>query len=141
MWGGDDPDDRKPMVWPDMKFADETHHPFGKHRERDKVRFDSSLFNYYSRLVEIRKSNKALSVGEITFLNLSNNPFVVSYKRKLNNDSLIVIANNNIKSVAVSYSNHERKSAFADLISNNKFGIENGRVNIILKPYQTIILK
>ena len=25
MWGGDDPDDRKPMVWPEMKYENETY--------------------------------------------------------------------------------------------------------------------
>ncbi len=141
IWGGDDPDDRKPMVWPEMKFADETHHPLGKYRERDKVQFDSSLFNFYRKLVSIRKSNKALSTGEINFIKLSSNRFVLAFKRKLNNDSLIVLSNNNSKSVNVSFYPQYRKSTFVDLISNNKFGIKNGQIILIMRPYQTIILK
>ena len=141
MWGGDDPDDRKPMVWPEMKFADETHHPLGKYRKRDKVQFDSSLFNFYRKLVSIRKSNKALSTGEINFIKLSSNRFVLAFKRKLNNDSLIVLSNNNSKSVNVSFYPQYRKSTFVDLISNNKFEIKNGQIILIMRPYQTIILK
>ena len=29
MWGADDPDDRKPMVWEDIDYENESHHPFG----------------------------------------------------------------------------------------------------------------
>ena len=28
MWGADDPDTRKPMVWNDLKYDDEKTHPF-----------------------------------------------------------------------------------------------------------------
>ena len=37
MWGGDDPDCRKPMVWPDMKYEMEASHPFNKPRPKDEV--------------------------------------------------------------------------------------------------------
>ncbi len=141
MWGGDDPDDRKPMVWAEMKFSDETHHPFGKYRERDKVQFDSALFNYYSKLINIRKSNKALSIGDISFIKMKDEPFVLAFKRKLNEDSLIVVSNNSNKSVDVSFSVSNRKSSFVDLISNNRFELKNNLIILILKPYQTIILK
>ena len=51
MWGGDDPDERKPMVWPGMVFSNEASHPFGAPRPSDPVFFDSSLFEHYRGLI------------------------------------------------------------------------------------------
>ena len=30
MWGADDPDDRKPLVWSDLTYEVEKTHPFGR---------------------------------------------------------------------------------------------------------------
>src|SRR5262249_27360020 len=46
MWGGDDPDDRKPMLWGDTTYADEGSHPFGLSRTPDKNAVDSDLLAY-----------------------------------------------------------------------------------------------
>ena len=35
MWGADDPDPRKPMVWADLKYEDETIHPLGHARRAE----------------------------------------------------------------------------------------------------------
>ncbi len=40
MWGADDPDDRQPMVWPDLTYADQSHDPLGRPRAPDPVQFD-----------------------------------------------------------------------------------------------------
>ncbi len=67
MWGGDDPDCRKPMVWPELEYETETAHPLGKSRPADEVYFDEDLFDWYRKLIGIRKSNPSLSLGEIEF--------------------------------------------------------------------------
>jgi cyclomaltodextrinase / maltogenic alpha-amylase / neopullulanase len=46
MWGADDPDDRKPMLWPDLTYEAETHHPLGHARPADPVAFDEELFAF-----------------------------------------------------------------------------------------------
>ncbi|NJD23345.1 MAG: glycoside hydrolase family 13 protein, partial [Melioribacter sp.] len=63
MWGGDDPDCRKPMVWKEIKYDTETTHPFGLQRTKDEVKFDTGLFNWYKKMATIRNENKALSLG------------------------------------------------------------------------------
>ena len=37
--GADDPDDRKPMIWPDLTYQAEIEHPYGWERQIDSVRF------------------------------------------------------------------------------------------------------
>ncbi len=64
MWGTDDPDDRKPMLWQDMRFENEKTHPLpGRQRPDDVNKFDEELFSYYQSLIQMRKANPALMHG------------------------------------------------------------------------------
>lgn len=75
MWGADDPDNRKPMLWPDLKYQREQHHPF-QHQLRystdeqknvspdqahqlglNKVEFNHKLFRYYQKLIAFKKAH------------------------------------------------------------------------------------
>ena len=68
MWGGDDPCDRMPMVWPDMKYDPQQADPLGRPRQADSVEFDTGLFNYYRAAIELRKQCPALRRGSIQFV-------------------------------------------------------------------------
>jgi cyclomaltodextrinase / maltogenic alpha-amylase / neopullulanase len=97
MWGADDPDDRKPMVWPDLVYDRERTHPItGKVRTDDKVVFDSSLFEYYKTLVRVRKENVALRRGDFTSLLVDDANGLFAFKRSSGDNEAIVILNNSI---------------------------------------------
>ncbi len=130
MWGGDDPDDRKPMLWPEYKYEDETHHPFGKKRPRDKVTFDYNLFNWYKKLIKIRKENLVLSTGKIEFLNTNNKDLLV-FKRFYKKDILLVLTNKSPKTIEI---NFLPSLKYYDLITNSFFDFE-------LKPFEVVILQ
>ncbi len=143
MWGGDDPDDRKPMVWANLKYADETHHPLGFERPDDKVFFDSSLFNYYRKLIAIRRNNPALSVGEIKFYNDNVNPFLLSFLRKEKGRKIFVIVNN---STEKSYYKLPRflLGDIKDLLSGRSFNVNPNKKKdnfINLNPFEILILE
>ncbi len=142
MWGGDDPDCRKPMVWKELNYETETTHPFGKQRPADKVKFDQSLFNWYKKIVEIRKANKPLSLGNIEFDVIDNTKRILSYKREWKNESVVIIANNNPNRNEIELDKIkflENKSGWIDQISNKKITAKNGKLQ--LAPYQILILK
>ncbi|MFA4838490.1 MAG: glycoside hydrolase family 13 protein [Candidatus Neomarinimicrobiota bacterium] len=63
MWGADDPDCRKPMVWPDLKYEPEVAHPFGLKRPTDQVEVDQELLEYYKSVIRLRRENLVLSTG------------------------------------------------------------------------------
>ncbi|HYE59129.1 MAG TPA: glycoside hydrolase family 13 protein, partial [Rhodothermales bacterium] len=64
MWGGDDPDDRKPMVWADLEpYQPEASAPRGIQRTPDPVRVDTALLGYYRRAIALRKDEPALRRG------------------------------------------------------------------------------
>ncbi len=94
MWGGDDPDCRKPMVWPDKKYEIEVSDPLGRKREPDSVSFNTDLFNWYKNLISLRNQNKALSRGDLNFFLVNNGEHIIGYSRTLGNERIIVVVNN-----------------------------------------------
>ena len=63
MWGGDDPCDRMPMIWPDLTYDDQTNDPEGRPLQAKPVRFDHGLHGFYRALNFLRKSHPALRGG------------------------------------------------------------------------------
>lgn len=92
MWGGDDPDCRKPLWWPEKEFMPENRLSLSLlDTTSDLVGFDAELFNYYRSLIRIRKENKVLSHGELEFL-LAEGKHLV-YRRHQQKDEILVIFN------------------------------------------------
>ncbi|MBM4162812.1 MAG: alpha-amylase, partial [Ignavibacteria bacterium] len=102
MWGADDPDDRKPMVWPEFQYENERTHPFAdKTRANDEVTFDQELFSYYKRLIRLRTENEALRRGDFTTLLADNDKEVYAFGRTEHSNEVIVVINNSENEQAV----------------------------------------
>jgi cyclomaltodextrinase len=94
MWGADDPDDRKPMVWSDLRYDDETTHPFGRPRHRDRVAPDTALFRVYQELIALRKQHLKLFVdGKLNWLVTDDTRGLLAYERVLDDQRAIVAFN------------------------------------------------
>jgi glycosidase len=144
MWGGDDPDCRKPMVWKELTYEDETHHPFNKERPADKVEFDNQLFDWYKKLISIRKNNIELSLGDLQFDFLGIDKKILLVVRRFEgNETFILINSSNTQldfDIDFQKFNNQKKS-FKEVISGNEIIIENSSLSYSLKPYQLLILK
>ena len=94
MWGADDPDDRKPLVWADLRYDDETAHPFGRTRQHDRVVPDTALFRVYQKLISLRKQHLRLLVdGRLDWLVTDDRHGVLVYDRLLGDQRAIVAFN------------------------------------------------
>ena len=71
--GGDDPQNRKCMIW-------------------DEEKQNKELLNFYKKMIKIRASNKALVHGDFEEVYCDEN--LLAFKRVLNDEKLIVIFNN-----------------------------------------------
>jgi len=141
MWGGDDPDERKPMVWKEFKYEIETAHPYGYERVPDRVEVDKDLHSWYQLMASIRNANKELSLGDIKFVNLDEVKKILGYTRKLNGKKLFIVANNNPNSNSVSLNNFLNGSrSYIDLVTGKNVRLK-GETDITLSPYQIMILK
>ena len=144
MWGGDDPDDRKPMVWKEFKYEAETLHPFGRPRPTDSVKFDESLFNWYRKLISIRKNNEQLTLGDIKFRVINENEKILAYKRSFDNSTIYVIINNDVnenKIILKKDSFFDINKPVVDLVSNVTHKLFKNNLVLFLKPFQILIIK
>jgi len=144
MWGGDDPDCRKPMVWQDLVYEPENSHPFNKPRPKDEVIFNQDLFDWYKKMISIRNENPVLSLGDLNFFLIDNENEILGYQRALDDDKVIIILNN--KNESAEYELKLNKSLldvenFKDLIDGSEYTNSNGIINLSLQPYQIMILR
>jgi glycosidase len=103
MWGADDPDDRKPMVWADLRYDDETADPVGHPRHRDRVVPDTSLFRVYQELIALRQRHLRLFVdGTLNWLLADDRRGLLVYERVLGNQRAIVAFNVSDRPQAIS---------------------------------------
>ncbi len=140
MWGADDPSCRKPLIWPDYVFEDETIHPTGKERPIDKVEFDHDYFQYYQRLIEIRKNNPVLIHGDVEFLNLENNDEILAYRRFDKNDEIIAVFNASLNPQEIQLP-LKYKNGYTDILYGAKVENKNGQLIIHIPPRTPAILK
>lgn len=95
MWGGDDPDERKPMLWPEMQFDPEITHPLpGKTRPADPVIFDSTLYREYRTLMRLRTAEPALRRGSFAVVAVDDAGDRFAFERAKGKDRILVVINN-----------------------------------------------
>ena len=81
MWGADDPDCRKPIIWPEMTFQDESYRPDGTRVESIPVRANLELMDFIRQLTLLRKKRSDWLSGDVTYHSLANQPLVLAYER------------------------------------------------------------
>jgi glycosidase len=144
MWGGDDPDCRKPMVWSGTQYETEASDPLGRQRKPDSVSFDNDLFNWYKKLIGLRRQNGVLSEGDLKFIRVDNAEHVMGYSRTLDDTSIIVFVNgsNEERSIAVHLDgNAVAGDDLVNLIDGTKITGKNKKYKIDLRPYEITILR
>ncbi len=144
MWGGDDPDCRKPMVWPGEKYETESVDPLGRKRPADSVYFDNDLFNWYKKLIYIRENNKALALGDLNFFLTDNTNKFLGYSRTLNGNTYLIIVNNNpeISELTLNMKKFDKHlGIIKDLLTGNEISQINNNYKLVLPAYGVAILK
>lgn len=94
MWGANDPDDRKPMIWPDIAYEDERTNADGGARAPDSVDVDRSLQDHYRRLIWLRRQYAPLSLGSFQTLIADDDRELFAFAREHEGTRLVVVLNN-----------------------------------------------
>jgi cyclomaltodextrinase / maltogenic alpha-amylase / neopullulanase len=90
MWGADDPCDRMPMVWRELKYEPQRAHPLGREREPDNVAFDDPLFNFYRAAIAVRRESPSLRRGDIEFITADDDSWFLGFRRTNGEETLLV---------------------------------------------------
>lgn len=93
MWGADDPDDRMPMVWPDLSYDPQSHDPRGTERTPDPVAFDSTVFNFYRQAIHLRRASGALRHGDLRVLAADDTTHTLAFSRTFEEETVVVVLN------------------------------------------------
>ena len=101
MWGANDPDCRKPMLWPEKKYDPETFNPDQTKHDPDAVAFNTDLFNWYKKFIALRKQYTSIRLGSYTTLLTDDAQKLYAFSRKYGNEEVIVIINRGNKAVSV----------------------------------------
>jgi len=99
IWGGNDPDCRKPMIWEDKKYDPETYNPDQTRHEADQVAFNKDLFNWYQKFMGLRKTYKSLQLGDYTTVEKNDIQRFYAFSRKYNSEEVLVFINRSEKPV------------------------------------------
>jgi glycosidase len=121
MWGANDPDCRKPMLWPDAQYAAETFNPDQSKHSPDEVVFDRDLFDWYKKFIGLRRQYKSIRLGNYNTLKIDDENKLYAFSRKLGNEEVIVIINRSNKSLLFTDA-ALNKHSFKNLITKQSIG-------------------
>ena len=132
---------RTPMQWDDSKNAGFTtgtpwidvNPNYTKINAKEQVARENSVFNYYKKLIALRKEYEIIVYGDYNLL-LPEDEDLFVYERSLDGKKLLVACN---------FSENEREFDF-DIVKNGKILTNNyGKFNLInkkLRPFEAVVV-
>ena len=139
MWGGNDPDCRKPMIWPEFTFDDEVYNPDGTTRAAEKVEVNSDLFDHYKKLIAIRNSRKELQLGNFETLLADDAMDVFVFSREYKGKQTIVAINNSTEPVNIKIPSTTKKT-YNDLLNSGQSSANNGQLAVEIQAKWALVL-
>ena len=141
MWGADDPDDRKPMMWEDLEFDVEKTHPLpGWTRPADEVKFDPEMFAYFQKLISIRNSNIALRRGDFKAVLIDDKRELYGFERNYKENKVIVLINNGPAMADVELDMSLSDVEYLDALTDKIYSVKNNKLQLALNSKEGLIL-
>jgi glycosidase len=120
MWGADDPHDRNPMVWSNLKYDDEIinkssgfHKGFGTF----KVEQNKDVLAFYKKIISIHNSNTALRDGDVKFLYSNDETDVFAFERSNKDERIISVFNSGGNKQDFDIKLEKKKFSWKELLS------------------------
>ncbi len=137
MWGADDPHDRKPMVWANLKYDDEVITPasgFKKGFGRYKVEVNEDLLAFYKKIIAIHNSSEALKTGDLNFIYSKDDKASFAFSRSSGNELFVVVFNTGEASDEFNVSLDYPEASFTELITGEEGSVtasdQNAKLHI-----------
>jgi glycosidase len=133
IWGANDPDCRKPMIWTDKKYDAETLNPDQTKHDPDAVVFNKDLFEWYQKFMTLRQNYKAIQLGDYTTIKKDDAKKLYVFSRKFNGEEVLVCINRSEKTI--SFTNQ--------LLASKKFKevfTKKMMKEVVIKPMDLVVL-
>ncbi|MBL7846145.1 MAG: glycoside hydrolase family 13 protein [Cyclobacteriaceae bacterium] len=133
MWGADDPHDRKPLWWSDLKFDNEARNNFQPGTSpSDPVGFNPKQFEWYKKLVHVRRTQPILWDGKLEFLVAEGRK--LAYVRSNDKGEILVLFNTGSERAQFIL---PRTGNYLELLTNKTLDV----TKLWLDPQSAMILK
>jgi cyclomaltodextrinase / maltogenic alpha-amylase / neopullulanase len=141
MWGAHDPCCRKPMIWDDVEYQDESLDYDGSKKTKiDQVGVNKELLAFYKKLISIRKNNPALQKGDFKTLFIDDLNKIYAFSRTYNNEEIIVAFNNSDQNQQVEIESKGKTKAF-DVLNNMPLEINKQKISVQISRNWAAIIK
>jgi glycosidase len=139
MWGANDPDCRKPMVWEDLRYELEKFLPDQSSKESpDTVKFNIELHNFYKKMIHIRNEYEELQFGDFKVEAIDDEREVYVYSRRLERNGFtkeIIVAINKGKEKQLVSLDTDHKEYYSDMLNRNPIvRVSGGKIVFMVKP-------
>ena len=142
VWGGDDPDCRKPMPWPDLRMEVEKTDPRGRPRPEDDANFDEGLHAFYRDAVALHESNPAFKSPDFAVLAADDEQNVFVYSRGTGADARVVALNRSSAAQTVQFASPAREIVFDTNGGKDvKLSPSGDKVELTLPPLAGAVLR
>jgi glycosidase len=147
MWGANDPDCRKPMVWPDLVYDAEAIGPDGRRVENPSpVAFNETIHAFYRAAISLRRDNSVLSHGDFRWLNTDDGNNTVAFLRSKDSDQMLTVLCRNdqprtIRIPAPAGWTRSSEAVFTSEGTTAKLRVEGGELVIDMPPLAAAVFK
>ena len=93
MWGANDPDCRKPMLWDDLAYDQEFIGPDGERVGSQEVKFDRNLHAFYQAAIALRRETPVFNTGDFRWLGTDDDAGTLAFERREGKARAVVIFN------------------------------------------------
>ncbi|MGM0509316.1 MAG: alpha amylase N-terminal ig-like domain-containing protein [Fusobacteriota bacterium] len=158
IWGADDPQDRKPMLWDEYEYNNETD-TLEKYKEKDinfpesvevneangeisyPVEINEDIKSWYKDLIQIRNENKELfSFGNTKYVLIDDEKDAIAYERTNEDKIILVVINNNEKKENLKVRVTE-PGIYENLLDEKEYETFEGELEIDLDSKSGVLLK
>ncbi len=138
MWGADDPDCRKPMVWKEFQYDDENAELITGKSEPFKVAFNEEVYRDYKTLIDLHHHHPALKYGSFKFLMADDEKNLIAFERLYDSEKIITLINDSdtTQTVELTLSNK-----LTDLLKKQTFESKNGTVILEVAGKSGLVLR
>jgi cyclomaltodextrinase len=138
MWGADDPDCRKPMVWKEFQYDDENAELITGKSEPFKVAFNEEVYRDYKTLIDLHHRHPALKYGSFKFLIADDEKNLIAFERAFEGEKIITLINasDTAQTVELKFSNK-----LTNLLTQQTFESKNGTVILEVARKSGMILR
>lgn len=141
MWGANDPDCRKPMVWKELKYETEKYKADGNlSGVEDDPNFDANFFNFCKTLLQFRKDQTVLHSGKYKTLITDDEKGIFGFERSNSEDLVIALFNSGNQVYRFEYKLPKIEALYS-VPGNMKIPSPGGNLVTTVEPGEFLILR